>query len=235
VPTPPSRRALVVRAFDLLNRFLARGDPMGLGHDEHDDEHRLIGLFADLAIRPDLLHALLDDVPGGPEVVRRVLHVALDASRDAAQPRSAAEIEALVAEHYAAVRALAAELDEIELVDALLPGTPIAWDDPPSADEWHEEGVEMDVHEFLGDRFIGLEGDDPLHALHEAAYGLAASAELARYVLWPAFERAVTTKDPYRHRADLWIEGVGVRHEGSRIRVWRERPPLGSEPGTDDA
>lgn len=232
-----TRRALVLRAFELVNERLDPKEHFRPSRDEHEDEHRLAGTLTDFARDPARLHRLLDDVPDGPEVIRRLGRLVRAAGPGIDRRRGTFDVylvvrrpepidrEAtalLVRKHYRAITRLAEELDEPELALALRAPVPVRWGRRPTPDEWQDGSVEGDIHEFLGDQFARRETSHPLHALHEAAYTLAASYEIERYVLWPAYAAGITTKDPYRHRAALWRHGLGTYHEGDRIRVWRE-------------
>lgn len=190
--------------------------------DERDDEGRLVGLFADLRNESAALRALLKDVPDADEVCTRfaTLRDAAGDGRDpvtgavdaflvvrAPEPISRARAEEHLRAHYARLASAVAELGERALGDVLQEPCRIDWKDSISSDH-QRDSLDGDVGEVIGDAIATRVNDHPVLGLHEAAYGIAARYELARYVLWPAYRGHIATCDLYAPYVELWRHGV---------------------------
>lgn len=232
---PAGRRELVKRAMEAANAM----DPeLGLrpSRDALDDEERLAGVLNDLSREPARLHALLDPVPDGAAMAERVLELrriagpGIDEARGTFDPylvvRSPrgideAERERLVRAHYAAMAALLEELGVPGPAGEIRVPVPIARGTRPEPHGGRGD-LEVALQEALSDALYTAEGDHPLFGLGEAAYTLAASYALERWVLWPAYARRLRTPDPFQSAVALWAAGIGVRHRGSTITWWPE-------------
>lgn len=232
---PAARRELVKRAMGAANAL----DPeLGLrpSRDALDDEDRLAGVLNDLSREPARLHTLLDPVPDGAAMAERVLELrriagpGIDEARGTfdlylvvRSPRAIddAERDRLVRAHYSAMAALLEELGEADLAAEVRAPVPIARGTRPEPRGGRDD-LEVALQEALSDALYAAEGDHPLFGLSEAAYTLAASYALERWVLWPAYARRLRTPDPFQPAVALWAAGVGVRHRGSTITWWPE-------------
>jgi len=62
----------------------------------------------------------------------------------------------------------------------------------------------------------------PLQLRSAAAYTIAASYEIARWLAWPAYRGVVATPDPYASFVELWRHGVGWARSATRVLAWVE-------------
>lgn len=231
----PSRRELLARAFAMSNETLGpERSTRVMAKRQADAEHQLAGLFNDLSRTPERLHALLDDVDGGADVIARVRSLRRTVGSDhrdvymvvrAPVPLSREVAERTIRQHYRAMRALVKNLDDAPEIPT---SVPIRWGAPPERAEWNES-LEPTLRDAQGEVLYAAGADHPLLALKEAAYSIAASYEIARWVLWPAYAPRVTARDPFRAYVRLWRHGVRCWHFETEIRAWDEahRPASG--------
>lgn len=221
-------------------REFAPETPLRPTGNPEDDENSLAGLLTDLSRMPELLHQLLDPVRDGAETAERVLELRRLADPAATQtpgifdfylvprgpvvmPRTM--LHDLVRRHYLGTAELMSAIGETELARRLAADVPILpgeAPDPAAPFADRVDDLEADLDEALTDTLIHVRttSDHPLFALDEAAYTLAASYELQRHVLWPAYRATIGVQDPYRAWAGLWAAGTCCRHRGDTIIYW---------------
>ena len=65
-----------------------------------------------------------------------------------------------------------------------------------------------------------MDYDSLVSVLREAAYGFAASYELAWFMLWSHYGETIATEDPFRPYAALWKAGLSFGRTADRRVVW---------------
>jgi hypothetical protein len=216
----------------LLQRALARVGVIATGGD--DDERTLAGLLADFRSDLDGLRGFLDGVPDADEVVERFAllaaaagagsdreHGSFDAYLVVRRPAACArhEAEGLLRDHFASMSALAREVGLANLAECLARDVAINW--IAAGEPLGHGDLDLRAYEELGDELDMARLEHPISVLREAAYTIAASNEIARFVLWPAFRCRLATPDPYRDYVELWRRGIEWRHHGDRIVAFK--------------
>ncbi len=217
------RRDLVLRALEHIGAKATS--------DEREDERRLLGFLTVFRSVPAALRKLLEGVPDADEICVRYA-VLRDAAGDGVNPEDESvdayfvvrqpqpiaidRAEQLLRDHYEAMASLAHEIADVALSDALRAAAAIEWTAAISDDD-ATNALDIDISEVVGDHLERGPAEHPILGLREAAYGLAASYEIARYLLWPAYRQQFATSDPYAPYVELWCHGVELRHLEDRI------------------
>lgn len=183
----------------------------------------LVGLFGTVEPKADAVERLLETIPNGRRVHRRLVNV-YDASASRILPLQhayavVASLTQAPPDALVAARRWIDSLGTLLVADAelsqILQRVQLEWqdcnvqleqnlhpDDDPRV--WLFDAV-SDILRDAADR------ESPLLLLREAVYSVANDLYLAAYVLWPIYADSLGCDDPFRSYFDLWARGLELR------------------------
>jgi len=183
----------------------------------------LTGLFQRFRPNGEGVEAVLRGLVRGDEVLGRLLAL-YQATANSYRPSDAyfvvrrerpmpASVAEIAREHFAAMALIARAMGEAELEGVLRGVSPELIDEPTSTDEAmpDDDAPEVWLHDVVFDYMSGLSPvESDVFLLDEAFYSVANDLYLKNFLMWPLYEGASETSDPFGPYFRLWSQGVRI-------------------------